>query len=489
MSVLEKKKSKTIKIWLPAVVLLIAGLCLAGWWMQSKHISQGQRDDYSIKIAEAEKSLNSKEYALALNKYYEATEIIPSNISAYEGIISILLQKNRPSDAFNIVDKSANALSATDKSRLYVMVGDYYYESHDFNRAKEIYQNGIGLGVENMNADLKLGKSLLNLGKINEAKRQFELEGYEDEDLAEANLLKAYIYSLTDFNKASETLLSLTPTDKYVAYYEEFDKVLKSLDTDTKFNSAKLARIFINNGYPYLAINILEPKESEISEYIEGLYYLGRAYTETGQYDRGIEVLEKSLGLGRMQAEVLWTMSRAYVGKNDLDSAIKTYSDTVAFVGKDITKDLAQEYIGFLLKNKQYLKAGESVTTMLTTTQPAFLYILGIQSNYELNEYNKIAYYLEQLGKLSLSDDEKKEYLYWTAKIQLKDEKLEEVNSTLTELLTLDKYNPKYYLLLGRYQIAKGDSTSAKESFKKSIEYDLNNSVTDETLKLLSNIE
>jgi uncharacterized protein HemY len=126
---------------------------------------------------------------------------------------------------------------------------------------------------------------------------------------------------------------------------------------------------------------------------------------------------------------------------------------------------------------------------MLTTAQPAFLYIFGIQSNYELNEYNKIDYYLEQLRKLPLSEDEKKEYLYWNAKIQLKNEELDDMNSTLTELASLDKYNPKYYLLLGRYELEKGDSGSAKDSFKKSIEYDLNNSVTDEALKLLSNIE
>lgn len=483
------EKSKTLKIWLPIVILFVVCLAMLGWWMQSKRVSQEQRDEYGIKMSEAEKYLNTREYALALNKYYEAAEVIPSNISAYEGIIRILLQKNRPSDAFNIVDKSANALSPTDRSHLYVMIGNYYYENGDYNRAKEMCQNGIGLGVENMNADLMLGKSLLNLGKINEAKREFELDGYKDADLIEATLLRSYIYSLTDFNKASETLSSVTPADKYTVYYEEFDKVLKSLDTDTKYNSAKLARVFINNGYPWLAVSILEPKESEISEYVEGLYYLGRAYVESGQYDRGIEVLEKSLGLGHMETEILWAMSRAYVGKNDLDSAIKTYSEAVTSAGKDITKDLAEEYISFLLKNKQYLKAGESVTTMLTTAQPAFLYIFGIQSNYELNEYNKIDYYLEQLRKLPLSEDEKKEYLYWNAKIQLKNEELDDMNSTLTELASLDKYNPKYYLLLGRYELEKGDSDSAKDSFKKSIEYDLNNSVTDEALKLLSNIE
>lgn len=485
---MKELMKKRLKIWGPILLLLCVLVGLFVWWWLSRRVTQEQRDDYGVKISEAENSFESKEYTASINKYYDATKIIPTDIVAYEGIIKILLLKNHVLDALGIVDKAANALSVTDKSRLYVMVGNYYYNNKEFEKAKDIYQKGIGLGVQNMNADLMLGKSLLNIGKIDEAKRQFELNGYDGEDLIEATLLKSYIYSLSDFTKAEEALKSVTPTEKLKLYYEEFDKVLKSLDTDTKYNSAKLARIFLNNGYPFLAVNILETRKDEITEYVEGLYYLGRGYVESGQVDNGLDTLEKSLTLGHMQTEISWTMARGYARKNDLDGAMRHYSNAVAYAGKNVTKELANEYILFLLKNKQYLKATESVTSMLTASQIPSLYLLGIRSNYELNELNKIDYYLEQLRKIALTDEEKKEYLYWNAKVYLKKENLDAVNTVLNELITLDKYNANYYLLLGRYNIEKGDSQEAKNALEKSIEYDLNNSITDEALKLLSNI-
>lgn len=479
---------KRLKVWAPIALLFCVLVGLFVWWWLDRRVTQEQRDDYSVKLSEAQRSFEAHEYVSAINKYYDATKVVPTDIAAYEGIIKILLLKNRSADALGIVEKSANALSATDKSRLYVMVGNYYYENKEFEKAKDIYQKGIGLGVENMNADLMLGKSLLNVSRVEEAKRQFELDGYSGDDLIEATLLRSYIYSLSDYGKAENTLKEVAASDKFKLYYEEFSKVLQSLDTDTKFNSTKLARVFLNNGYPSLAVSILEPRVEELSEYVEGLYYLGRGYVESGQYDKGLEVLEKSLNLGYMQTDIAWVMARAYVRKNDLDSAIKYYSTSVSYAGKNIIKDLADEYILFLLRNKQYLKAAESVTNMLTSSQSAFLYLLGIRSNYELNEFNKIDYYLEQLKKIALTDEEKKEYLYWKGKILLKNENLTEANSVLNELGGLDKYNSKYYLLLGRYSVESGDSQAAKTAFEKAVEYDLDNSVTEEALKLLSNI-
>jgi hypothetical protein len=40
------------------------------------------------------------------------------------------------------------------------------------------------------------------------------------------------------------------------------------------FNSAKLARIYINEGYPYLAVSILSPLKDQMSEYPDGIVFL-----------------------------------------------------------------------------------------------------------------------------------------------------------------------------------------------------------------------
>lgn len=68
-------------------------------------------------------------------------------------------------------------------------------------------------------------------------------------------------------------------------------------------------------------------------------------------------------------------------------------------------------------------------------------------------------------------------------------ESYDEVPALLEKLLDIDKYNPRYYLLAGKYFLAKGETDSAKDSLEKSLEYDINNSVSEEATKLLSNIK
>lgn len=488
LNYIQIMKNKLNKV-IPFVLVFLVLVGLSAWYFFSRRVTEEQRNTYEIKVGEAQTSYEAKDYSVSINQYYEATEIIPSNLGAYEGIISILLLKNRPADALNIVESSATSLSATDRSKLYTAVGNYYYENKDFTKAKELYQKGIGLGVENMNADLMLGKALLNTGKINDAEKEFKLTGYSEKEQIEANLLSSYIYSLTDIAKAKETISSVTPSDELVAYYDEFEEVLNSLDEDTKYNSAKLARIFLNNGYPYLAVSILEPIEADISEYLDGLYFLGIAYLESSQYQKAIDTFDKALILGGMESEISWGKARAYLLMNDLDSAIKNYSNSLNYAGKNISKDLAEEYLSVLLENKQYLKAAESVTTLLTASQEPYIYFLGIKSNYESNESAKISYYLEQLDSLELTNEDEKEYLYWRIKMNLKNEEYGNVDNLLAKLLEMDKYNPKYYLLLGKYNITKANSEGAKQALEKSIEYDLNNVVTEESTKLLSNIQ
>ena len=277
---------------------------------------------------------------------------------------------------------------------------------------------------------------------------------------------------------------------RFNAYYEEFRKVLDSLNDDKKFNTTKLSRVYINNGYPYLAIELITPMIDELSEYVDALYYIGRAYVETGQYDKGLQILNNALSLNGFEGHIYWNIARAYILKNDLDATIKAYSGAINSFGKDLPDDLATEYIEHLIKNKQYLKATESVTDILTRVKTPRIYILGIKSNYEIKELAKIDYYLSESEKFSQTTDaEKSELLVWKIQVLLTKESYDEVPALLEKLLDIDKYNPRYYLLAGKYSLAKGETDSAKDFFEKSLEYDINNSVSEEATKLLSNIK
>lgn len=480
---------KNIKRVFPWLILLMILSGAVTWYVLDRKVSDTQQQAYDEMLKEAELNLNGKHYSVALNKYYNATEIIPHQLKAYTGIIDILLLKNKVDDALTIVRKATRGLSSNQRSNLYKSIGDVYYSQTEYEKAKEVYQEGLGLGVDNSSLELALGKSLLNMGRIDDAQSQIEKNQYSGDDAIEANLILSYIYSIKDVDKAKSQIGGMTPSDTWNHFYDEFDTILKSLDDDEKFNFAKLARIYINSGYPFLAIEYLEGKNIDISQYSEAVYSLARAYLETKQYDKAIEYLDSALSLGGLESEIFWAKARATYAKNDLEASITNYSRAVEYAGKEIPEELLKEYIKMLLSNNQNLKASEVIKLALISSEQAHIYLLGLQVSSNLSENAKIDYYMNQLTKLELTETEEKEYLYWKAKLEIDKGEVENANITLDKLLSLDKFNPKYYLLLSQVKVKETDVEGAKEALEKCIEYDLNNSSTEEAIELLSKIK
>ncbi len=478
-----------LKKYLPWIILVLVVVGLFTWYFLSRRITESQRNEYMGEMNEAEVNLNAQEYSTAINKYYDATAIIPTDVRAYEGIVKIFLLKNRVDDAISIVRQSTKPLSSNDRSNLYKSIGDYYYSQKEYESAKTMYQEGLGLGVSNSTAELMLGKSLLNMGRVDDGKGQIEKNKYDGESAIEANLILAYIYGVNDVEKAKSQIGSMTPSSKWSPFYDEYDKVLKSLDDDKKFNVVKLARVYINNGYPHLALTVLKNAEADISEYLEGVFYLGRAYLDTREYGKSLESFDKALTLGGMELQIFWNKARAYYLSNDLENAVISYSRALEYGGKNAPEELVKEYVTLLLESKQNLRAADVVKYVLTYAEKPYIYLLGIRGNYELGEKAKIEYYIKQLDKLELNDEEKKEQLYWEAKMALESDNLEGAKSFLNTLFSLDKYNPSYYLLLGMQKVKEMDNEAAKQALEKSIEYDLSGKVGEEANKLLSNIK
>ena len=71
--------------------------------------------------------------------------------------------KNRVDQAVAITRESTRALSSVDRSQLYKMIGDYYYENYDYQEAKDMYQEGLSLGSCKSRCRLALGKALMNI--------------------------------------------------------------------------------------------------------------------------------------------------------------------------------------------------------------------------------------------------------------------------------------------------------------------------------------
>lgn len=485
---------KDIRKYLPWIILAVLVISLSVWYLLSRRVTQEQISLYDSRVSEAQAHVEAMQFSVAMQKYYEAVEIIPNELDAYQGILDILILKNRLADAQKVIEQSAKPLNSAKKSKLYQKVGDAYFEKGNYSKADEMYDAGSFLGVNNMELELMLGKTYINLGKINDAKSQLGKSGYQDELLEEANLLLSYIYALEDKSKAKSPLNATAEVVEMEIYYDEFETILDRLDDDEKFNAAKLSRVYINNGYPFLAIQVLEPLRDEITEYLEGMYFLGRAYFENKQYDKAIETLDSALTLGGMEQEMFWLRARSYFLTNDLDNSISSYDSAIANSHARVPPELLKEYVNLLLENNQLLKASHLLRgVQLIEGERTYFKLLALEVNYNLKEYVRLEYYIDQLANAKLNNAEEEEFLVWRIKILLENEQLDEDEKEQLEvymdrLFELNRFSPHYRLYLAKSQMREGENELAKQSLEQAIEYDLEYAVSEEALRLLSSL-
>ncbi len=493
-----------IKKYIPWIILVLLVASLGTWYYLSRRVSEEQLSQYESKIGEALDYEESRDFSMAMKRYYEAAEIVPKRVEAYDGIISVLIEKDKLDDAEEVIKQSAKPLSNDDRSSLYKKVGDEYYSRKLFDKAYEMYDAGSFLGVSNPGLELMLGKTYLNLGEVSDARGKLSQSGYIGKELEEANLLLAYIDAIDNTDKAKSTLNSLTNSDEMEIYYEEFRETLEDLDDDKKFNATKLARVYINNGYPYLAILVLEPQREEIGEYLEGLYFLGRAYYDYGDYSKSIETLDGALTLGGMEGEIFWVKGRAYAFTNNLENAINSYDSAVGYYSGESSAALVEEYFNFLVENNQLLKAEGLVKSLLIAfPDEVYLNLLAVELNYILDEGAKVEFYLDNLEELreevTFVRNDEKDFLRWRIATLIdryersvgddsEGGEMVDIERYMDELFELDRYSPYYRYFLGKIQIIEGEEEMAIQSLEQAIEYDLDYSVTDDSLKLLSSL-
>ncbi len=79
--------------------------------------------------------------------------------------------------------------------------------------------------------------------------------------------------------------------------------------------------------------------------------------------------------------------------------------------------------------------------------------------------------------------------MYWKSKISIENSQLEDAKRTLDLFWELDKYDPRYNLLMSQLKFQEGSLDESRKYAKKAIEYDTERIVTDEAQKLLARID
>ena len=464
-------------------VIVLSGFLLSGCTISEEKIAQ-----YNQLVSDADLLIEGKVYSSAMEKLSEAVELIPSRYDAYERIVGILIKKNRLEDAKRLIDESASKLDDTDRGTLYVMLGKKYYEQKDYKNALICYElsKGISDGVENV--DLEMAKVYLQQGDIEKAKSL--LKGSFGENFrTEAKLLYSYILSTTDKEKALNEIKDIQPEEEWKDAYSQWNEVLGSLDSDELYNSAKLAKIYLDAGYPFLAIYVLEPKKADMVEYIDGLYLLGKAYYENGKYQESLDTLLGVTTLSKLNQYLYWVVARSYYMLNNIDEATSYYDSAISHGGDSAEVKLYQEYLDLLLDNNQTTKAESVLRSAERIFNEPWVDIYYIKLSYLTKQTEKTKFYSDRIEYEELEGNYKTEFLYWRSKISIENAQLDEAKRTLDLFWELDKYSPRYNLLMSQLRFQEGDLNESRIFAKKAIEYDLQREVTDDALKLLARID
>ena len=472
-----------VKIFFFVSIIVLSGLLLSGCTT-----SEEKTNEYNQIISEADLLIEGKEYNQAIERLSTASELLPSRVEAYERIVEVFIIKNRLEDATKVMDESGTKLSDSERGALYVEIGDAYYSLKTFDKALYNYQLGRGFDETNMKATLGIAKVYIQKGNIEGAKKLLA-GNFEQEQYLESQLLLSYLFALTNVENAIEVTKDVEPGDNWREQYTHWQEVLESLTQDELFNSAKLAKVYLDEGYPYLAVALLEPQISKMSEYTDGLYILGKAYYEYGEYQKSIDLLKDTVSLSNLNQYIYWVLARDYFMLDDLENAFSYYETAISYGADKADENLYVEYLDSLFEDNRLEKGLEVMKKAERVFKKDWveLYYMNLYVLRKDNE--KFEYHMERIDYNKLEEQLKSEYLYIKGNYLIQNTQLDEAKRTLDLFWELNQYDPRYNLLVAKLSFQEGDLEEARKYSKKAIEYDTQRVVTDEALKLLAQID
>lgn len=471
---------KPVSIFL---VILLSSVLLSGCTISDEKIVE-----YNQIISSADLLIESQEYTSAIERLSEAVDLVPSKPEAFERIVNILILKNRLEDATKLIDESGVDLEDKDRARFYVLIGDAQYKVGNYERALYNYQLAKGMSGDNKDASFGMAKTYIQKGKSEDAKSLLK-ENYTGDMLIEAKLLTSYIEAVSDSEKAKNTIKDIEPGDEWRDGYTQWVGVLDSLDSNTLYNTTKLGKQYVDSGYPYLAIAVLEPNLTQMSEYIDGIYILGKAYYEYGEYQKSIDLLENSSTLSNLNQYIYWVLARDYYLLDDVNEAISYYDSATSYAANDAEETLYIEYLDILIEENLTEKALEVMRSAIRIFDRDWvdLYYMDIYSLRD--DSDKFFYHMAKVDYEKLSDDQKADYLYSKAEYMINNSELDEAQRTLDIFWELNEYDARYNFLMARLYFENGKLDESRTYAKQAIEFDLNGTVSENAQKLLAQID
>ncbi|MBD3329323.1 tetratricopeptide repeat protein [Candidatus Dojkabacteria bacterium] len=430
---------------------------------------QSKESRYHALMERAEVRFDAKEYSKAVNTYKKAQAVDPLSVYPDIEIAGIYLLKGREEKLTDIVNAAKARLNEAQVSSLLVSIGDYYYDNKEFSAALKYYSDAFELSGD-FTANLKIAKTYLQLGNIDQASAALEIDGMDEAFSQDVFTLNQYVAGLSN--------------------QEDF------------YGATSAAAEYFEAGYPHLSINVLTPFESEIVDYWDANYILGRAYFSLGDYEKSVYYLELAEAAGSDSSDLFAFQARAHYLLGDIDTSIELYDRAVLFSQSDDEKRLyLNEMLSkILIDSEKYEKAAQTISLLSEIGSESEIVIdLYYAEVYTLaGDYSRAEEYLESAKKFisqsdQSSDDEGLKYKYHQtyALYYLESENGKVAGQAKVHLNQLDRkgHDPEIEFLWARFYKQTGKKLKAKLACQRTIEYDLDGEMAGRALELLASFE
>ncbi len=437
-------------------------------------------------VKEGQELYQEKAYREAVDKFAEALEKYPSNFDAYVGLLQILLDKGFLDEASDLVQEASVRLNKSDFAKVASMVGDKYYEMGEYDSAKEMYKKGSNYDE----GKIGLAKVYIQDGEISKAKKA--LKG--DSENVEFLILSAYL-TLDDWKEGSSTINEVSLNDIEDEKIKEQVSRLREIytidDEDALYKNTSLAGEYINADLAPLAIKLLNDQGDELEDYSDGQFFLGKAYLDSGDYDKAIDKLNNAILLDIDDAEVYVNLARAYLLKNDTEKALDSYKAAIATVKEENAELITQEYIDVLIENNMMNAAKSLLTDLIEENESFWMNIMLSSVYYKQKDLARMGEILNKLDEqANLTQSETRELTKQRLLYLMEDIKdVDEIEKLIERYSVFDRYNPEIPLFEGKLFKYQGENEKAKQALERAIDLDLQGEIADEATKLLATID
>lgn len=201
--------------------------------------------------------------------------------------------------------------------------GDYFFDEGDYRQAVRDYRAGLELQKDDVNLMNSLGVTLIELNRLGEGVRYFDMVLQQDRENFMALVNKGFAMRM--LQKEDEALKCLARAEAC----EEFPSSSVAADI-----SLQLGRLYCDSGEYQEAVRVLEKAKRIVTDqpdcHFESL--LGRAYAALGEPAKAIGLLQQAVRHNAYDAEAMSILGELY-GREEQ--------------GDDIALSLCERAVGF----------------------------------------------------------------------------------------------------------------------------------------------